>query len=845
MNKSSTCPHCGAPFVLEESQADTCPRCLLSLGLPADPDAAEEEPPSLDALEAIGEHMGPYEILDVIGEGGMGVVYLAQQTEPIRRQVAVKLIKPGMDTREVLARFETERQSLALMNQPNISQVHDAGVTRLGRPYFVMELVSGIPITRYCDERALGLRQRLALFLQVAAAIQYAHQRGIIHRDIKPSNVLVSDQEGEPRVKVIDFGVAKATESHPGRATTHSRDGILVGTPEYMSPEQVVSGGRDVDTRTDVYALGLLFYELLTGVLPFDAPGMGRDDFESVRRRILEEDPPRPSARVHSPDGGSAALARRQRGDAAMLARHLRGELDWIAMRALEKERARRYASAHELASDIERYLRLEPVVAGPPGTGYRVRKFLRRHRVGASVAALLIVTLLAVTVIVSVQARRIASERDRANLEAEAARQVSQFLIDLFSVSDPGEARGNTISAREILDEGAAKLERHLETQPEIQARLMATIGTVYSKLGLYDRSAPMLEKSLATRRSVLGPEHPDTVRSMLELGELYFSLGKIAEAEVVLREALGTSEKTLGDEHATTLAALSDLGVALHFQGKLPDAEATYREALAKRQRVMGADHPETLETANNLAALLYAQGRLQEAEPYMRATLEGRRRALGPDHPETLDSVINLCAFLMALDKLSDAEPVCLEAVEASRRVRPDHPKTIVSINNLGKLRALQGPDADAEPLYTEAIAMLRRTVGDEHPDTLVAIGNLGDLYTKQRRLEEAGALLVPAVDAARRVLPPGHVITALTLLNYGRFMAATARYKEAERMLIEAHGILEGAVGPTHRYTKRAVDSLIGLYEAWGNLEEAARWRSGQAPPATGESREARE
>ncbi len=837
MTHATSCPQCDSSFSPEETDAGACPRCLIAIGLGKAPAAAAAEDAfSIESLEAIGERIGPYEILDVIGEGGMGVVYLAQQVEPMRRQVALKLIKPGMDTREVLARFETERQALARMNHPGISQVHDAGATPLGRPFFVMELVTGIPITRYCDDRRLDLEERLSLFLQACAAIQHAHQKGIIHRDVKPSNVMVSNEEGRPRVKVIDFGIAKATENHPGQFSLHTRDGLLLGTPQYMSPEQAVAGGRDVDTRTDVYALGLLLYEMLTGALPYDDSEATRDDLEALRRQILEQDPPRPASRVHALGEAASRAAHLRRTDAASLRRRIQGDLDWIVMKALEKDRARRYASAHELAADIERHLRHEPVVAGPPGAGYRTRKFVRRHRVGVFAAALSMTLLLGVTVAVSLQARRIAAERDRANREAEAARQVSRFLVDLFNVSDPGEARGNTIPAREILDQGAAKIESELSGQPELQASLMSTIGSVYSKLGLYGQSAPLLEKALETRRLVLGEDHPDTLRSILEVGAVTFSQGKLPEAEALLREALSRSRRALGEDHPTTLTALSDLGVTLHFQGKLAEAEQIYLEALRRRKQALGGDHPETLETVNNLATLLYAQGRLDEAEPYLRDALEGRRRALGADHPETLDSMINLCPVLMALERLDEAEPVCREALDAGRRIRPDHPKTIVSINNLGKLLALQGRDDEAEAFFREAMLALRRTVGDEHPDTLVAIGNLGDLYTKQGRLREAEALLVPAVGAARRVLPPGHVVTALTLTNYARFLAAAARYEEAEPVLLEAHSILDGAVGSAHRFTRRAVDSLAALYEAWGKPDEAARWRSGIALPA---------
>jgi non-specific serine/threonine protein kinase/serine/threonine-protein kinase len=655
-----------------------CIACALALAL--DPDTPRA--------------IGPYRLLHRIGEGGMGEVWAAEQIEPVRRRVAIKLIKAGMDTKQVIARFGAERQALAMMDHPCISKVYDAGETEEGRPYFVMEQVSGLPITEYSDRHRLTTGERLALFLQVCGAVQHAHQRAIIHRDLKPSNVLVSFENGIAVPKVIDFGVAKATAQPLTEKTLYTEVGVLIGTPEYMSPEQADPAAQEVDTRTDVYALGVILYELLVGSLPFEPKALREAGFDGIRRMIREVEPPKPSTRLKTLDGPlSSDAAKRRQVDLPTLRRQLTGELDWITMKALDKDRDRRYGSPAELAADLRRHLRHEPVLAGPPSPAYRARKFVRRHRVGVAAAIVATIALGTFAAAMVVQARRTARE-------SEAKRHVSQFLAELFKVSNPSEARGGKITARELLDKGVVKIRESLQDDPQVRAELMSTMGTVYLGLGLYDQAEPLLREALDTRRRVLGPEHPDTLGTAVEMGRLLHAMMRDNESEALLAETLEIQKRVRGPEHPETLRTMGDLARAYWGQQRSREAEALFRELLAIQTRVLGPEDVETLRSMHGLGLAVQNQGRFEEAEAIFKETLALRKRVLGPEHPHVLNTMMHLAFSYKNQGRDREAEALTRELLDIGDRVLgPRHFDMLHVRLNLAAWAAEEGRRSEA--------------------------------------------------------------------------------------------------------------------------------------------------
>jgi non-specific serine/threonine protein kinase/serine/threonine-protein kinase len=776
--------------------------------------------------ESAPSQVGNYRILQKVGEGGMGEVYEAEQLQPVRRRVALKLIKRGMDSKAVVARFESERQALALMNHATIARVFDAGVTVDGRPFFAMEYVKGIPITDYCDRNRLPVRDRLELFMKVCEGIQHAHQKGIIHRDIKPSNILVTVQDSEPAPKIIDFGVAKATDLRLTDRTVYTEMGQLIGTPEYMSPEQTDLTGLDIDTRTDVYSLGVLLYELLVGAQPFAASDLRSAGFDEFRRMIREEQPPRPSTQVQGLGEAVTMTAKKRTTNPPALTKQLRGDLDWIVLKALEKDRTRRYDSASELAADIRRHLNQEPVLACPPSMLYRFGKFVRRHKAGASAAL-----FIAIALVVGITGTTIGMIRaTRAEKEAST---VSEFLVGLFKVSDPSETRGKTITAKEILDRGAQRIREDLADQPQIQARLMGTMGDVYLNLGLYDQSGPLLEQALEKRAELFGDEHPVTLSSQQSLATLYLQEGRYDEAEPLCLRTLEARKEVLGEEHEETLASMTWLANLYRHQGRYDEAEALYVRALDGRRRVLGedhpdtlnvmmdlgslhlrrgryaeaeklytkvletkkivlgADHPDTLKSMNNLASLFYMQGRYKKAEQLYLETIEARNRVLGEDHPATLGTAANLASLYQDQKRYDEALPICRRVLETETRILgEDHRNTLLSMVDLAYLLQADERFDEAEPLYLRALEIQRRKLGEDHPDSLTTMSDLAFLYLRMGRYSKSGRLYREALEKQRRILGAGHPSTLGTLYGLISLEALQGRRSEALDLLRQA-------------------------------------------------------
>ncbi len=863
--------------LLAEDERGAAGADALSRNLAAARDDAELGPRALAALaEGPGARIGPYKLLQQIGEGGFGVVFMAEQEKPVARRVALKIIKLGMDTRQVVARFEQERQALAMMDHPNIARVLDAGATLTGRPYFVMDLVKGSPIVEYCDKNNLTIDERLALFAQVCSAVQHAHSKGIIHRDIKPSNILVGTQDGKPQAKVIDFGIAKATSSKLTDKTLFTEHQQIIGTLVYMSPEQA-EGSLDIDTRTDVYSLGVLLYELLTGSTPFDSRTLHNAMYGELQRLIREVDPPRPSTRLSDSHDTLASIAARRRVEPRRLGTIIRGELDWIVMKALEKDRARRYETASGLALDIQRYLGGEAVVAAPPSTTYRLRKFVRRNKglVGAiaAIAASLLLGLIAFAWQADVAGR----QRDRALLaEAETAlradelQKVSDFQAQMLAQIDPSHvgmrlradvgsrfqqaldgdhlpadertrrietfaaewARVNaTDSARALIDQAILQpatvaIASQFGKQPALAARLRQTLADLYKDLGLLDAALPLQEGALATRRSLVGRQHADTLDSLNKLVGLLLAQGKLDQAETLARDALEDGVHGLGADHPRTLIAKSNLGYLLFLEGKLDDAAPLCRDALDGLHRVLGAEDLETLAALDNFARLLQAQGKLVEAEVRFREELLKAGHALGEDHPQTRIAANNLGQLLMIQGKFVEAEACFRDLLERSRRVvGEDHPDTITAVVNLSFAIQNQGQLAAAESLLREALAKYQRVLGDLHPDTITAKNNLGILLQDQQKLADAEPFLRQALDSRRLVLGEDHADTLGSIGNLGRLLNAQARHAEAEPYLREALDKKRRLRGEEHPDTLTSINNFGALLQAQGKLQAA--------------------
>ncbi|MFC2161237.1 tetratricopeptide repeat protein [Acidobacteriota bacterium] len=647
-----------------------------------------------------------------------------------------------MDTRHVVERFETERQALAVMDHPNIAKVFDGGATETGRPYFVMELVRGVRITEYCDKHKLSTKERLELFIRVCQAVQHAHQKGVFHRDLKPSNILLVVQEDKPIPKIIDFGIAKATEHSLTERTLYTEQGLLIGTPEYMSPEQAEMSGLDVDTRTDIYSLGVILYELLVGVLPFDPDILRKSGFGEIQRIIRETDPPKASTRLTGLGDTKISIAKHRNTDPSSLHRELKGDLDWITIKAMAKDRTERYASTSEFAADIERHLKHKPIGASPPSVTYRIKKYIKRHRVGVAAAAFVALAILVGTVGTSIGLLKAVRAEKTAREEAETALQVSDFLERLFKVSDPSEARGNTITAREILEKGAENIEKTLTDQPEIQVRLMATMGRVFTSLGLYKEAGTLLEKVVNIQNQLLGRKHTETLIAVHDLANLYWYQNRLKDAESLYLKVVNIRTQELGEEHPDSLKANYDLASLYLLQDRYNECEKLASKTLEIQRRVLGEDHPDTLASQANLVSLYHDQGRTEDAVNGAVEIVETRQRVLGENHPETLRSMLNLAIIYRWAKSYKKAEQLCIEVGDLFRKVLgEDHPDTLTSIELRGSIYLVQEFWQQAEEHLLGAYYGFHAALGEEHSSTQRVIKKLFDLYSAWNKPKKA--------------------------------------------------------------------------------------------------------
>ena len=842
---------------------------------------------------ALPSHIGRYRIVRLLGTGGMGAVYEAEQDHP-RRNIALKVIRSSWASPQLLRRFEQESQTLGRLHHPGIAQIYEAGTadTPFGpEPYFAMEIIHGKPLMEYAKAAKLDTRQRLTLMIEICDAVEHAHQRGIVHRDLKPGNILV-DESGQP--KILDFGLARVMDSDTEQMTRETDMGQLLGTLPYMSPEQVAADPMAIDTRTDVYALGVILYELLSNKLPYT---LSQHLPEAVQ--TIQQVDPTPLSSV---------------------SRAYRGDIETIVGKALEKDKARRYGSASDLAADIRRYLGDQPITARPPSTTYQLRKFARRNRavvIGVAAVFLVLVAGVVASTWEAVQARRAAVQARRAEAQARQQSAIAQAVNDFLQNDLLGQASAYNqskpdpnITVRTVLDRAAQHIQGKFEKQPEVEAAIRNTIATTYTDLGLYREAEKQLEAALDLRRRVLGPEHPETLRSMNNLAQVYWHQEKYAQAEALFSQTLEARRRVLGPEHPDTLLSMNDLAGAYVLEGKYAQAEALFSQTLEIQRRVLGPEHPDTLTSMNNLAAVYENEGKNTQAEALYSQTLDIRRRVLGPEHPDTLESMDNLADAYHDQGKYAQAEALHSQVLEIDRRAfGPKHPETLRSMSNLAGVYADEGKYPQAEALlgqlleieperldatevlanvylgegkYAQAEALLgraqeigRRVLGPEHPIIFVILSDLASMYQREGKYDLAGKYAAQALAGRRRALGAQHPDTAsseadlaLAYMSQGRFaeaepvarealetekkvqpddwqryraesllgasLAGEKKYAEAEPLLLEGYqGMIarkDQIPAPYRYHLDLAHQWLIQLYQAWGKPDKAAEWKN---------------
>jgi tetratricopeptide (TPR) repeat protein len=812
-----------------------------------DPPKPADETLAIPQVEGPGGRIGPFKILQQIGEGGFGSVFEAEQEKPVKRRVALKVIKLGMDTREVIARFEAERQALALMDHPHIARVLDAGATDSGRPYFVMELVKGEPISSYCSKHKLPIADRLHLFGQVCEAVQHAHTKGIIHRDLKPNNVLVSTQDDRPFAKVIDFGIAKATSGRLTDKTLFTEMNLMMGTPLYMSPEQA-EGSADIDTRTDIYSLGVILYELLTDTTPIDSNTLRTAGYAEIQRIIREVEPPRPSARLSKSTTTRLGAEARQPGDSRKLTKMVRGELDWIVMKAIEKDRSRRYETANGLAMDIRRYLAGEAVLAAPPSATYRLRKIVRRYKGAVAAGSLIAVSLLVgiagfawQTHIARQQAVRAQQQEQLAQQRAKDLEQVANFEATMLGQVDP--VRAGKLLSDDMRSKYAASLVRDGVSEAE-RDRQLAALDAIWQRVNVTDTARDLIDNTIL-RPAVATIDKQFKSQPLVDaylrqtLADRYFGMGLWDDALPLQQSALATRRRFLGDDNRLTLDSMIATSALLRRMGKPAAAEPIVREALRRLRRVAGDNDPATVRALSLIGVILYDDGRFGESEAYERQVLAIQRRVLGEDAPGTLVELQHLGLLLMYEYKSDQAEPLLREAVTNDRRVLGEEsPDTVLAIETLGFLLEREGKLDQAEAYEREALDKSRRGLGEDSLFTLNAASLAALVLDSKGDYAEAEKLLAPIEAGVRRRFVGSYSFMRATyFLRLGIAHTGLRDYAGAETELLEAQSIAAQTHNITHTDDIRdCTRALAALYKAWdkadpgkGHGARATEWK----------------
>ncbi|MFK8030682.1 MAG: tetratricopeptide repeat protein [Gammaproteobacteria bacterium] len=823
---------------------------------------------SVFAESAVPKTVGPFHILEEIGEGGMSIVYAAEQYQPVNRRVALKVIRPGMGSRDVINRFESERQALAMMDHVNIAKIFDGGTTEHGLPYFVMELVSGEPLTSYCDSHTLTIPERLELFCNVCSAVQHAHLKGVVHRDLKPSNILVGEQDGKPHVKVIDFGIAKALDATLNVDPTKTRNGQVMGTPTHMSPEQASGQVYAIDTRTDVYSLGVVLFQLLTGELPYVVEGMGGD---AIRRSIEQGATSRPSAKIRSVDEKTVHAAERNMRYRQWVGA-IEGDLDWITMRAMEVEPARRYQTVNAIATDIQHYLHARPIAARPPSATYLVGRFVRRNRkmvIAASIAVFAMlagITLATIGMVRATYAERVAISKQR------TAEKAKEFLVGTFVASDPEAARGRQVSASDLLRQGAARIDRELDDEPEIQSALLQTMGRAFENLALYDEAEPLLRRAVDLAVEAHGPDHLEVAAAQKDLGEVLWRTGQYDEAKVMHGSALDIIEQFYGREHPDYAVNTAKLGMAYFREGDYDEALTLFKQSLEIYQRLeltdssdyadvlsdlggvkvrqnnldaaaedfqsalkvwrshYGEVHPNIATVLSNLGAVAAKQGRFDEASDYYQRALEMRRSLYGDSpHSQTAISLNNLASLYWRQSDVEQAEPLFKESLDMRRAVYGDISVAVATgLNNLALVLLARGDATAAEAAYREALKIRQVLQGEDHPNVAITQTNLAATLNAKSDFTNAMRESRQAVTALLLSLGPTHWRVASARSVYGAALAGLGEFLEAEGQLVPAFNDIRAARGDADRYTLEALDRVVNLYDEWDNPDQRQRY-----------------